>query len=310
MQEQTIAKPAFLNGIDIVDAHHHFFQHDRFPYHWLAPHTGPGRFGSKELLRRDYLPEQYLADFSGMSVSSSVHVQANCGADDPAEETCWLQGLSDETGWPSAIVAEADLLEPDAPELIARHLRNPALRGIRPPVAWDTKGRWRVASQAGVMAESRFQRLLGVLQEHSLCLDIVIVPEQFGELVTLARKHPDQIIVINHFGTLEPDEPGNAEAWKTGVASLTDLPNVHVKLSGLWTVDKDWSPTRLQPYVEHLLESLGVQRVMYGSNLPVEAVNCSVSRQMSQLEIILSGCSHDELKQLFSRTAQRVYRLN
>lgn len=310
MPEQSVCEPAFLNGIDLVDAHHHFLQHGQFPYHWLAPDTGPGRFGSKATLRRDYLPEQYLHDFSGIPVRASVHVQANCGADDQAEETRWLQTLKDETGWPSAIVAEADLLEANAPELIARHLQNPALRGIRTPVAWDTRGRWRVASQPRVMANKRFHRLLSVLQEHSLCLDIVIVPEQFDELTAMARKHPDQVIVINHFATLEPDEPGNAEAWKTGVASLADLPNIYVKLSGLWTVDKQWSPSHLRPFVHHLLESVGADRVMYGSNLPVESVNCSLSLQMSQLEIILSGCSKDELQHLFSRTAKHVYRLD
>jgi len=265
MLEQTVSAPDFLKGIDIVDAHHHFLQHQQFPYHWLAPHTGPGRFGCKELLRREYLPGQYLEDFSGTSISSSVHVQANCGAEDPAAETRWLQALKDETGWPSAIVAEADLMDPNASELIARHRDNSALRGIRTPVAWDTRGRWRVASQPGVMANARFQHMLTVLQAHKLCLDLVIVPVQFG--------------------------------------------NVYVKLSGLWTVDKHWAPTRLQPFVDHLLDTVGPSRVMYGSNLPVEAVNCSLARQVSQLEIILSGYSNDELQQLFSRTAKRVYQL-
>lgn len=309
MLEQTVSAPDFLKGIDIVDAHHHFLQHQQFPYHWLAPHTGPGRFGCKELLRREYLPGQYLEDFSGTSISSSVHVQANCGAEDPAAETRWLQALKDETGWPSAIVAEADLMDPNASELIARHRDNSALRGIRTPVAWDTRGRWRVASQPGVMANARFQHMLTVLQAHSLALDLVIVPEQFFELTAMARKHPDQIIVINHFATLEPDEPGNADTWKKGISTLADLPNVYVKLSGLWTVDKHWAPTRLQPFVDHLLDTVGPSRVMYGSNLPVEAVNCSLARQVSQLEIILSGYSNDELQQLFSRTAKRVYQL-
>jgi len=309
MARHTLAEAAFLEGIDIVDAHHHFLKLDRFPFHWLAPHTGPGRFGSKHTLRHDYLPDDYLSDFSGLSLCASVHVQANCGAQDPAEETRWLQALADKTGWPSAIVAEADLLAQDAPELIARHLENSALRGIRTPVAWDTKGRWRVASTPGAMADARFRRSLSVLEENDLCLDMVIVPEQFGDLAALASAHSGQKIVVNHFGTLEPAQTGNRQAWKTGVALLNDLPNVHMKLSGLWTVDEDWSPLVIRPYVDHLLETIGPERIMYGSNLPIETINCSLSRQFSQLGKVLCDCSTDDLRQLFSITAKRVYQL-
>ncbi|MGQ7843762.1 amidohydrolase family protein [Granulosicoccus sp. 3-233] len=309
MAEPQLPGTGFLQGIDIVDAHHHFLQLDRFPFHWLAPDASPGRFGSKESLRRDFLPVHYLDEFSGLALSASVHVQANCGAEDPAEETRWLQQLQARTGWPSAIVGEAELLDPTAPELIARHLECPALRGIRTPVAWDRQGRWRVASQAGVMADAGFRRSLSILEANGLCLEVVVVPEQFDELAALARAHPGQLIVVDHFGTLEPDEPGNAQAWKTGIDLLADLPNVHVKLSGLWTVDRNWEPAVVQPYVRHLLDTIGAERILYGSNLPIETVNCSLVRQMSQLQQILAECSANELGQIFSDAARRVYRL-
>lgn len=299
----------WLDGIDIVDAHHHFWDLGRFPYGWLAPGSGPGRFGDKATLRRNFLPDSYLHDFAGLPLSASVHVQANCGAADPVEETRWLQHLSDETSWPTAIVAEVDLLDQDAPDLISRHLEFPALRGIRTPVAWDAAGRWRVASRPAVLDDSGFRAPLSLLEENGLCLEMVIVPEQFDELISLARGHPDLTIVVNHFATLEPDQPENAARWMSGIAALTELPNVNVKLSGLWTVDKDWSPAVLTPFVDHILECLGPDRVMYGSNLPVEAVNCPLDEQISKLKKILEAQSIEALKALFSETAKRVYLL-
>lgn len=307
--ESGDGETTFLDGIDIVDAHHHFLQLDRFPYRWLAPDSGPGRFGSKAGLRRDYLPDHYRGDFSGLPLSASVHIQANCGAEDPVQETRWLQRLSDESGWPTAIVAEADLLAPDAEQSIRRHLKSPALRGIRSPVAWDAAGRWRMARQAQVMADERFRHSLQVLEQLALSLDVVVVPEQFEELADMASAHPGLTIVVNHMGTLEPGQPGNAAAWKAGMTLLQDLPNVHMKLSGLWTVDRDWSPAVLRPYVDHLFDTVGVERVMYGSNLPVEAVNCLLSYQFAQLRVVLADCTGSELEQLFSATARRVYRI-
>lgn len=299
----------WLDGIALVDAHHHFWELARFPYRWLAPDAPPARFGDKAAIRRDFLPEQYLATFGDLPLGASVHVQANCGAADPVEETRWLQALSDSTGWPSAIVAEVDLAAPDAKDQISRHLASPALRGIRTPVAWDDAGRWRVADRAGVLSEEGFRSVLPYLENNGLCLDCVVVPAQLPEVLDLARAHPGLAIVVNHFATLEPDQPGNLRDWQNGIAALRDATNVFVKLSGLWTIDKTWRADALRPHVMHLLTCLGPGRVLYGSNLPVEGVNCPLARQFEQLQDILADQPKDALAAIFSDTARRIYRL-
>ena len=225
------------------------------------------------------------------------------------EETRWLQALSDSTGWPSAIVAEVDLAAPDAKDQISRHLASPALRGIRTPVAWDDAGRWRVADRAGVLSEEGFRSVLPYLEDNGLCLDCVVVPAQLPEVLDIAQAHPGLTIVLNHFATLEPDQPGNLCDWQDGIAALHDASNVFVKLSGLWTVDKNWRADKLRPHVAHLLSCLGPGRVLYGSNLPVEGVNCPLARQLEKLESILAGLPKDAIASIFSDTACRVYRL-
>lgn len=299
----------WLDGIALVDAHHHFWELARFPYRWLAPDAPPARFGDKAAIRRDFLPEQYLATFGDLPLGASVHVQANCGAADPVEETRWLQALSDSTGWPSAIVAEVDLAAPDARDQISRHLASPALRGIRTPVAWDDAGRWRVADRAGVLGAPGFRNALSCLEDNGLCLECVVVPAQLPEVLDLAQAHPGLTIVLDHFATLEPDQPGTLPDWQHGIAALADAPNVCVKLSGLWTVDKAWRADVLRPHILHLLSCIGPDRVLYGSNLPVEGVNCSLARQFEQLQDVLADQPKASITSIFSETARRVYRL-
>lgn len=299
----------WLDGIALVDAHHHFWELSRFPYRWLAPDAPPARFGDKAGIRRDFLPADYRAGFGDLPLSASVHVQANCGAADPVDETRWVQDLSDSTGWPTAIVAEVDLTTPEAEAQIAAHLQSPALRGIRTPVAWDDAGRWRVANRPGVLADDRFRGVLPLLEEAGLCLECVVVPAQLGDVLDLARAFPGLTIVLNHFATLEPDQPGNLADWRAGISALAEAKNVFVKLSGLWTVDRNWQAAALAPHVTHLLASLGPERVLYGSNLPVEAVNCPLGRQFEQLQILLADQPKASLRAIFSDTARRVYRL-
>ncbi|MHA3980127.1 amidohydrolase family protein [Halovulum sp. GXIMD14794] len=299
-----------LGDIPLIDGHHHFWELDRFPYRWLSPEAPPARFGDKALIRRDYGPREHQAEFAGLPLSGSVHVQANCGAADPVEETRWVQSLADESGHPIVIVAEADLSAPGAQGLIERHLAFPALRGIRTPVAWDTAGRWRVAHSPGVMSDSRFLETSEVLACHDLCLELVVVPEQLHEVAALARTHPDLKIVLDHFAHLEPKLPGNASTWRAGIDALAPLPNVFLKVSGLWTVDRAWAPDILHPFLQHALSRIGPSRMLYGSNLPVERVNCPLERQCATLCKLFADVPEAGLRAIFSSTADAIYRVS
>src|SRR5690242_12288213 len=93
----------------LIDSHHHLWDLSRFPYRWLRPEAPPRPFGDHTAIKQAYLVDDYRHDCGALQVMASVHVQANCGAARPAEETAWLQSLADETGTPTAVVGYADL---------------------------------------------------------------------------------------------------------------------------------------------------------------------------------------------------------
>lgn len=296
--------------VTIVDAHHHLWDLSRFPYHWLAPEAPPRRFGDHSAIKRDYLPVDYRADFKGLDLIGSVHVQANCGAEDPVAETAWLQDLADKEGCPTTIVAEVDLTRADAARQIERHARFARLRGVRALIAWDSDGRWRFATRPGILREPAFRRGAAALAAAGLSLDIVVVPEQLPEVVQLAKAIPDLPIAIDHLAQIEPSVPGSADRWHAGIASLADCRSVHMKLSGLWTIDLNWSLERLRPFVDQAVDMFGPQRLMYGSNLPVEKVNTGAAQQVEVLAEILGDRNAETVDGIFSANATRFYRLD
>lgn len=291
----------------VIDAHHHLWSLDQFPYRWLAPNTGPARFGDKTGISRDYLTQTYLSDMADVDLVGSVHVQANCGATDPVEETRWLDAVARDTGWPKAIVAEVDLTSPNSVDQIARHqAASDLLRGVRTPAAWDDAGRWRVVSKPAVLSDPAFRKAAQAVADADLVLEMVVVPAQLPEVANLARALPDLQIVINHFGTLELDQ---IKVWEAGIRDVAAYSNVVMKLSGLWTIDRAWERDKLDGPVVHALDHLTADRLMYGSNMPVEGVNCGIQGQLSSLSQILADMSDETLKSLFHGTAKRVYRL-
>ncbi|MCR9136980.1 MAG: amidohydrolase family protein [Alphaproteobacteria bacterium] len=298
--------PAF----PIVDSHHHLWDLSRFPYRWLAPDAPPRRFGDHSAIKRDYLPVDYRADFEDLNLVGSVHVQANCGAVDPIAETAWLQDLADTDGCPSAIVAEVDLTRMDAGKQIKRHMQFKRLRGVRALIAWDRGGRWRMATRPGILSEPAFRKSAATLATMGLSLDLVVVPEQLPEVAQLAESIPDLSIAINHLAQIEPSVPGNADLWHAGIAALADCRSVHMKLSGLWTIDLDWSLERLQPLIDQALEVFGPDRLMYGSNLPVEKVNTGAARQIDVLTEILGERNAEIGHAVLFANATRFYRLD
>ena len=71
-----------------------------------------------------------------------------------------------------------------------------------------------------------------------------------------------------------------------------------------------WTPEDLKPYIDHVIESFGFDRVIYGSDWPVAAQATKYPRWVDTLERAVSGCSDDELSRLFRDNALQFYRVS
>ena len=82
------------------------------------------------------------------------------------------------------------------------------------------------------------------------------------------------------------------------------------KISGIVNhAPTGWTPETLRPVVEHMIESFGWDRVVFGSDRPVLTVNGSLTLWVEALKAIVAGASPDEQSKLFHRNAERYYRV-
>jgi predicted TIM-barrel fold metal-dependent hydrolase len=292
-----------------IDAHHHLWQLGRFPYAWLAPDSPPRPFGDHAALKRNYLPTDYSADIEGTGIVASVFVEANAGAPG-AREIEWVDEIALDGQLPVAAVGSLDLRRPDVASALTAFQRSSRMRGVRMSLCWDDRPRWRFIDRPDVMQMAEFHAGLAELTRRGLVFDVLVVPGQLSQLAALARAHRDQVIVIDHMGTPWFETAGDRDVWRRGMRECSECRNIVVKISGLWTLDRQWRPAIIREPVRFVVDLFGPGRCLWASNLPVEEIMCAAHDQIAHLEDVLADLAEDEKDMIFCGTAARVYRVH
>src|SRR5262245_14271412 len=232
-----------------VDAHQHFWRLARGDYGWLTPALAP--------IYRDFEPADLEPLLGQTGVDGTVIVQAA----PTVAETRFLLDIARTTPFVAGVVGWAPLDAPDAPDIVAALARDPHLRGLRPMIHDLPDVDWMLSPDVA--------RGLGAIEAADLTFDALVRPRHLPNLRRLLARHPGLRVVIDH--AAKPEIPaGRREPWAENMAALARETRAWVKLSGLVTEDgPEWSIDRLRPYVDHLLETFGPDRMIFGSDWPV-----------------------------------------
>lgn len=254
----------------------------------------------------DYGAAQYAADVASYEVVKSVHVEAVPA--DPLAETRWLHEIAERSGLPHAIVGRIELHKPGAEKLLAEHCGYKNVRGVRQILNWHRNPRFSF-TDFNFLENSAWLAGFGLLQKHDLSFDLQIYPNQMVAAADLAARHPDTLLILNHAGMpVDRDEAG-IEAWRAGVKRLAAEPNIVAKVSGLGMVDHGWNESTIRPFVLDAIDRFGIDRVMFGSNFPVDKLYSSFDTLYTAFEGIVVSFSESEKDKLFHDNALRTYRL-
>ena len=292
--------------IGIVDAHHHIWLRADLP--WLVGPMQPRIFGPYEAIRRDYPIREYLDDLEDCGVVKSVYVQTNWAKARFEEEAAWVQRISEETGWPHAIVAYADFGPDDVRPQLDRLQRYPLVRGVRMQLHWHDNPLYRFAARADLCADPTIRRNVARLADYSWSFDLQVFAPQMADAAGLAEACPNVTFVLQHAGMLEDLSPAGRSEWRAGMVRLAACPNVVCKLSGLGTFIHDNSLAHIASVLADAVAIFGADRCLFGSNFPIEKLWTSYR---DLVDTYLDAVKPDPpLRDAILRdTAMRVYRL-
>lgn len=298
-----------MRDLPFVDAHVHLWDLERLRYAWLTPPFGDdGPNGNVAAIASTYGLADYRAESANWNVVGMVHVDAGADMAQALEETDWLQGIADDSGMPTAIIAFAALDDPHVGDLLAAHAERRNVRGIRHIVNWHCDSR-RTYTPRDITGDEAWARGFALLARHGLSFDLQAYPGQFPALAKLIERHPDIPVIINHAGMgVDLDAIGTAD-WRDGMKALAALPHVSVKLSGMGFVYRPWSADVARARVLETIDIFGADRAMVASDFPTDRLFASFDETVGALADAISDFTADEQRALFAGNANRIYRL-
>ena len=283
-----------MPNFPIVDTHLHIWDTNRLRYPWLD---------GIPLLNKPYVLEDYNQATGPVQVEKMVFLQCECEPSQFMQEAEWVTEQAQIDPRIQGIVPWVPLEQGDAGRVHLEALaRNPLIKGVRRIIQFEPDPEFclRPDFVAGVQA----------LADYGLSFDICIHEGQMANTIKMVQQCPNVQFILDHIG--KPQIKNQLmEPWRTEIKQLAGLPNVWCKVSGLVTEadHKHWTPADLRPYIDHVIESFGFDRVIYGGDWPVAFQATKYPRWVSTLEDAVAGASEHEVRALFRDNAIRFYRL-
>jgi len=136
----------------------------------------------------------------------------------------------------------------------------------------------------------------------------VFAPGRLDEVLSIARAEPDVTLIVDHFGLGVFQGAEDPFAGVDDLAAFADLTNVFIKISALPEVSRDPFPfPDLHRHLAWAAAAFGAERLIWGSNWPVESIACSYSETWSW--ILESGIlDNSEIDQVLGGTMAQILR--
>lgn len=288
----------------MIDAHFHIWRQADLP--WLSGPMQPRIFGPYEPIRRDYPIAEYMADATSAGMTGAVYVQANWPVDRYVEEAAFVAEASDQSGFPIAIVAYADMLAEDVRPQLDALARNRRVCGVRMQLHWHENPLYRFAASPELAREPVLQRNVARLADYGWSFDLQVFAGQMAGAAELAAACPGVTFVLQHAGMLEALSPQGVADWRSGMALLAARPNIVSKLSGLGTFLRRNDPAHVTMIARETLALFGRDRCLFGSNFPIEKLWTTYPELFAAH---WAAVPEGDRAAVFSSTAKRVYRL-
>ena len=244
-------------SIPLIETHHHLWELERFHYDWLTDPGWPGHnalLGDYKMIRSTIgVPARFFKEFYGANVIKSVHVEAAYAGPDALEETVWLEQVGKEHGFPNALVVFCDIEADGAEAKLDQHLAaSDRVRGVR------------IRAHPDDADTAAFQNGYAALAARNLSYELNASPGKILNGRDVAAAHPEVQVILGHAGFPVQRDDDYFQLWRSEISALAEVDHVSAKVSGFGMADNHWTIESIRPWVLHMIEAFGPDRIMFG----------------------------------------------
>jgi len=287
----------------IIDTHQHLWDLSQFRLPWL-------KAGGE--LTRSFTQTDYEEATRGLGIAKAVYMEVAVAPEQKlAEAEHIVEVCADKSNPTCAAVIGGLILEDGFKDYIMRFKGNPYIKGVR-----------YALNNPGQFEEDRLIQNLRLLGSLNMSFDLVVPATLIGPAAKLVERCGDTRFILDHCGNADPlaftadldwgrKPQHDADVWKRGIETLARRPNVICKISGIIArVPKGKANAKvLSPVVNHCLDALGPDRVIFGSDWPVCTRGAPLRVWTNLLREIVRERSSAEQCKLFRSNANRFYGL-
>jgi predicted TIM-barrel fold metal-dependent hydrolase len=280
----------------VVDAHVHIWDPARTDWYPYLSRPPAGGNGDASRMYRRFDVDTYRTEAARWNVEKFVNVAAATGRSS-IEETIELDGRAQAGSGPDAIIGGLPPTETvaEAIELLDRQMTASRFRGVRP-----------MGANMGPVPDAG---VLHALQERNLLFELMSHPDQLAAAAAQLVGLDGLIVVVEHTGWPRSKSDEERTLWRAGIDALAGLgDNVVCKLSGLAMPFGSMRVDAFAPWLEYAIEVFGVDRCMFASNFPVDAMYGTFDELYDTFSAVTAGLDIESREKLFAQNAERVYR--
>jgi L-fuconolactonase len=283
------------DGLPIIDTHQHLWDLSKFRLNWLAPDSK---------LNRSFRPDDYRKATEGLNVVKAVYMEVDVVPAQQAEEARTLIDLCRSKTTPTvAAVISGRPASDGFKAYLDRFKDAPEIKGVR-QVLHSSE------TPPGYCLDPKFIAGIRMLGAAGLSFDLCMRAAELPDAARLVDACPETRFILDHCGN--PDVLARDQStWKADLAALAKRDRVVCKVSGILasTKGQPWTPDDLAPIINHVLDSFGPVRVMFGGDWPVCTLGGTFREWLVALRTIVRDRPEADRRKLFSGNAERVYRL-
>ena len=275
----------------IIDAHHHLWHYDPVEYDWID--------GSMEVLKQDFLAAELDETLARNGIDGSVVVQAR----ESRIETDWLLSVAVAAERILGVVGWLDLRATDLESQLADYEDRAELKALRHVLQGE--------EDRSLVLRRDFRSGLDSLVGIGLGYDMLIFPDQLRFVEEACQRVPELRCVLDHAAKPRMAHDEFDDEWARGISSLARNTDILCKVSGLVTeAATDASDDVFEPYLDHLFEQFGQDRLMFGSDWPVCLLRRGYSGVRSLIENYASRRGIELNDRFWGLNAASFYGLN